>query len=190
MSATCTPDLRELLVEYAIGSLDADAAERVEAHLSAGCRTCGPRWMDLEAIEDALQSAAPPVPPSPRARERVLEIANESQVSRLPGPAFQLWPESTWREIRPGVTRCDLLPVDGASSSAYVIRIAPGAVVPRHGHSRTEHCFVLWGSCTATGDEWDGERPLRAGDYHRADAGTQHGFESAAGCDVLVVEAA
>lgn len=51
----------------------------------------------------------------------------------------------------------------------YLLRIAPGAVVPAHRHAADEECLVLEGDL-----HMEGALVLRAGDYHLARAGVLH----------------
>ena len=73
----------------------------------------------------------------------------------------------------------------GPSAVAACVRVAPGATIPAHRHERVEHSYILSGSIDVEGTL------CRAGDYHRAAAGTHHrGPYSAEGCVILLVESA
>jgi len=54
----------------------------------------------------------------------------------------------------------------------YLLRMAPGAVIPPHDHPQTEECVVL------SGEARIGDLVVRAGDYHAAPAGRPHGLLS------------
>lgn len=189
MTAPCTADLTALLEDYVLGDLASGEVARVDAHLSTGCGRCSAELFELTAVEETLQSLAPPVPASRRARERVLAMAAQVPDATLPVSIPHAASDGQWTEICPGVARRDFSAGPGAPSRAYLVRIAAGATVPRHDHGVAEHCFVVAGACLVTGDGWEGERALSVGDYHRADVGCSHAFFSEGGCDILVVEA-
>lgn len=174
----------------------------------------------LRAVADELTLAAPPVEPSSGVRERLLaRVAAEAAAvgtrgaavatvagargdeaerepaaaptpagsSRAPRPPlpellFALAPDASWTQVAPGLEVRLLARGDGGAS--YVLRLAPGASIPTHAHRRVEHTYVLSGSIEVEGTL------CRAGDYHRAAAGTRHDApHSAEGCTLLVVEA-
>ena len=68
--------------------------------------------------------------------------------------------------------------------ATMLIRARPGAVYPSHRHSGPEECYVIRGSVIIDG------RMLRAGDFHHADAGSDHGeITTTEGAEVLIVGA-
>ena len=90
--------------------------------------------------------------------------------------------EGTWRGIAPGVM-AKVLSFDSASRRATsLLRFAPGTSYAPHRHPETEELFVLEGGCVCAG------RELKVGDYHRAEAGTEHHETSTDdGCLLLVI---
>lgn len=88
-----------------------------------------------------------------------------------------------WKDFGPGLQR--RLLSRGPDAASYVVRVAPGATIPAHDHERVEHSYIPSGSIEVEGTL------CRAGDYHRAAAGTRHrGPYSAEGCVILLVESA
>lgn len=76
--------------------------------------------------------------------------------------------EGTWLEAAPGVA-IKQLHVDAAAGTwSHLLRLEPGAVLPRHSHTGIEECLVL------SGDMVLGETVFFAGDYHLAPPGTSH----------------
>lgn len=71
-----------------------------------------------------------------------------------------------WARLLDGVDAA-VLRAQGDVAS-MLIRIAPGATVPDHGHSQVEDCFML------AGEMFLGDILMRAGDYQLAPAGCQH----------------
>jgi quercetin dioxygenase-like cupin family protein len=90
--------------------------------------------------------------------------------------------EGVWREIAPGV-KAKVLSFDMVSRRATtLLRIAPGTSYAPHRHTEMEELFVLEGGCLCGG------RELKVGDYHRAEAGTEHHDTSSNdGCLLLVI---
>lgn len=103
---------------------------------------------------------------------------------RQPGQGFTFIPaaEGVWREIEPGV-KAKVLSLDLVSRRVTtLLRIAPGTSYAPHRHTEAEELFVLEGGCLCGG------RELKVGDYHRAEAGTEHHDTSSDdGCVLLVI---
>ena len=85
----------------------------------------------------------------------------------------------------PAHVRERVLAVDRVKGTAtLVLKAGPGAVYPSHPHHGAEECYVLSGSLTVDG------RTLHAGDFHHADADSDHGeLTTVDGAEVLVVGA-
>lgn len=110
-------------------------------------------------IEALVRSALPP---------------GASYTSRLQGP---------WTELGvPGV-RAKILHMDrSADRRVALIQMDPGRTFPAHEHAADEECFVIRGDLAAADVE------LRAGDYRRMAAGTEHGEQTTRnGCLVLLI---
>lgn len=75
--------------------------------------------------------------------------------------------EGDWVEIAP-LVHLKRLHDDGHVRS-FLLRLAPGARLPAHGHFAEETCLVLEGSAHL------GELEVRAGDFHLAQEGSVHG---------------
>ena len=90
--------------------------------------------------------------------------------------------EGVWRELAPGVS-AKMLSFDTVYRRATtLLRIAPGTSYAPHRHTEMEELFVLEGGCRVAG------RELTAGDYHRAEAGTEHHDTSSDdGCLLLII---
>lgn len=172
---------------YALDALPDEQRTAFEERLAAS--------PDLQAEVDAFRAvtadlALAPAPLEPRATVRARLLARvaagpaeAAMPPALPDLLFSLQADATWITVIPGLEH-RALSRDGSSSS-YLLRLAPGATIPRHGHGRCEHSFVLSGSVEVAGTL------CRAGDYHRAAAGTSHqGSYSAEGCVMLVLETA
>jgi quercetin dioxygenase-like cupin family protein len=90
--------------------------------------------------------------------------------------------EGTWRGIAPGVT-AKVLSFDPVSCrTTTLLRFASGASYAPHRHTTVEELLVLEGGCRIAGHE------MTVGDYHRAEAGTEHYDTSTdEGCLLLVI---
>ncbi|MGZ8366433.1 MAG: cupin domain-containing protein, partial [Nitrospira sp.] len=90
--------------------------------------------------------------------------------------------EGTWRGIAPGVT-AKLLSFDPVSRrTTALLRFAAGTSYAPHRHTAVEELLVLEGGCSIAG------REMTVGDYHRAEAGTEHHDTSSDdGCLLLAI---
>jgi hypothetical protein len=89
---------------------------------------------------------------------------------------FRILPEGVWREIAPGARRKDI------AEDVYLLRLAAGASENEPVTDKVAHRFVIEGELRV------GRRHLRAGDNHRAPAGSvAEAPSSDGGCLVLIV---
>lgn len=179
-----TDGLRERTSLYALGAMTADERRAFEAHLEGGCTACRDEADACRVLAGNLALAAPPALPRRGVRAGLLAAARASRpaVPRAPF-RFVLEREGDWLPLHPGVFRKRLAEGPETAGASYLIRLDPGAVVPRHGHDATEHCYVL------EGDVRIGGRHVGAGDFHLAEPGSTHdGIRSERGCLLLIVE--
>jgi len=111
-----------------------------------------------------------------------MPIRTKGSQSLSQGLTFIKAAEGVWRELAPGVS-AKVLSFDAVSRRAStLLRIAPGTSYAPHRHTEMEELFVLEGGCRVAGCE------LTAGDYHRAEAGTEHHDTSSDdGCLLLII---
>jgi quercetin dioxygenase-like cupin family protein len=173
---------REQVALHALGALEPDEARGVDEQIEGDGALAG-EVAALRAVAGSLALAAPAVAPQAGLRERLLAHATGRTVWPSPGLEFMVEGDGAWEDVRPGMQR-RVLAGDPTHPAAYLVRLAAGARAPRHRHAAAEHCYVLSGEMYVLG------RHLRAGDYHRAAAGTVHdGMSTREGCLFLVVEA-
>jgi quercetin dioxygenase-like cupin family protein len=86
-----------------------------------------------------------------------------------------------WQRFLPGI-RIKLLNIDHEQGMQTALwRMAPGARIPPHPHSKDEECFLLEGSMEHRGQQYV------AGDYMLAPAGSRHSaIVSAEGAMMLI----
>jgi hypothetical protein len=105
-------------------------------------------------------------------------IARERR--ELGGLVSESFVEGAWAPFLPGIEKKRLW-----SDDAFMLRCAPGAIIPPHAHARHEHLVII------SGDFSLGGRTFRVGDYHGAPAGNDHGLgRTEDGCILLVQLAA
>ena len=159
--------------------------ERVLAHIAREADTDDRAF---QSIADHLAFTATPLAPPTSLRTRLLDLVrNETRPSQQHAPpplTFVSASEGEWQEMAPGVT-AKILYFDPVSRRATaLVRMAPGSAYAPHRHAEAEELYVLEGGCFCGG------RELVVGDYHRAEAGTEHHDTSSDdGCLLLVISA-
>lgn len=133
------PELIAQLGARAVGALEPEAAERLEAHLAAGCAGCAGLLADLEAELDAAR--LPEEDPAPGGWERVLvRLDGAAPRAEAPAPVVRL---------RCAYCHDDLRRAEAACCAA--------CLAPHH-----PDCFLEHGRCAAPGCQET--RTLRAGE--------------------------
>lgn len=127
----------------------------------------------------ALAGLLPPVAPAPevatRLRGRVLAEAASPRTRVLRAQ------EGEWRPLVPGILIKTLRRDEAEGTQTSLWRIAPGASVPPHPHSREEECLVLEGSVVHRGIEYF------PGDFLLAAPGERHApFTSPRGALLMI----
>jgi anti-sigma factor ChrR (cupin superfamily) len=171
------PELEALVLADSVGALD--RGERVEllARLDGLTPEQRSEVAHLYDIASTVALAAPALEPPTHVRERVLAATREP-VRYTVWAADAEWVDTGMRGIRSRI-----LAVDKARSLVtLLIRAERGAVYPSHKHHGPEDCFIIKGSVVMDG------RVLRAGDFHHADAESEHGeITTTEGAEVLIV---
>ena len=158
-------NLDELAAEYALGTLEGEELERLEADLandSQAQRTVA-EWQAFVA----LIADAPPTQPKPQLWRQI-----EDAVHREIDSDASMWTirdgTGEWITVLPGVEKQTLFVDHNTNTESFYLRLAPGSNVPAHEHETAEECLMLSGSMEI------GDLRLESGDYHVAAAGTQH----------------
>jgi putative transcriptional regulator len=153
------------LLTYAAGALGEGLALVVACHL-AFCAECRSAVTEGEALGGRLLDEVMPELMGADSRSRVLTLLERPPIEtaapkRLP-PRLAADPiipaplarylglgsnEIAWRRLTPGLRQFEVLPRDHATgANLRMLRIAPGARMPRHSHQGTELTIVLSGS--------------------------------------------
>lgn len=155
--------------------------ERMLTHIAAEAER---ETKSFNAVASQLSFNAEPMTPPASLRERLLQNLGPQKrhPSVSPPLTFVKSGEGQWQEIAPGVL-AKVLYFDPVSRRATaLVRMAPGSGYAPHRHAEAEELYVLEGGCFCGGQE------LVAGDYHRAEAGTEHHDTSSDdGCLLLVI---
>jgi putative transcriptional regulator len=152
------------ILAYAAGALSEGLSLVVASHLGY-CPDCRSQVSQGEVIGGALLADLAPATLAPGAREQAL-----LQLTRpAPPPAAMPRPVAAdplvppplsryfqggvasinWRFMAPGVRHFEILPHSRLGGGNFrMLRIAPGRMLPRHGHTGTELTLILRGSYT------------------------------------------
>lgn len=181
-----TINFDELAALEAVGALDAAETEAFERALAQAPASVRADVRELREIMSAAASLpATLVTPAPHVKDRLLaRLGLGGAPPPVPeGFAFSLVTDDTWiPHAVPGI-RLKMLSVNRERGYATLLMdVAPGARFPPHHHGGAEECYVISGSVVACG------RRLVAGDFHHADAGSDHDeLWTDEGCRVLLV---
>lgn len=196
-----------LLLAYAAGHLGEGLSLLVATHLTY-CPACRALVNDAEAMGGALLDEIEPVTMGNDALSALMGRLNEPetndhappQVTRrrpasspartvhggiaLPAPLHAYvsdLAQARWQWVAPGVRQLDLMQRPKGRDTARMLRIAPGRVLPHHGHGGTELTVVLHGSFT------DEQGRFTAGDLAELDEETHHQPIADSGEDCICV---
>jgi anti-sigma factor ChrR (cupin superfamily) len=181
-----TINFDELAALEAVGALDAEETAAFERALADAPPSVRAEVREMrEMMAQAASASSPLETPSPQVKDRLLARLGLGSVPP-PAPegfAFKLAAEDDWiPHAVPGI-RLKMLSVNRDRGYATILMdVAPGARFPPHHHGGAEECYVISGTVYACG------RRLVAGDFHHADAGSDHDeLWTDEGCRVLLV---
>jgi anti-sigma factor ChrR (cupin superfamily) len=179
----------ELASLYAVGALPPSEEQSFEAAMS-GNPELRSLTRSLQAAMAVVAAATPAVTMPPRLKDNVMRrvedleaVSHASPASRL-GLSFALAAgESGWKQLPIPGASLKLLSLERERGYAVLLgKLEPGTRYPAHLNAGPEDFYIL------TGDLVIGDRKLVAGDFHHADAGSQHEENySVAGCTLIAV---
>jgi putative transcriptional regulator len=149
---------------YAAGTLGEGLSLIVASHLEY-CPECRLQVSQGEVIGGALLADLAPAALTSGTREQVLlrldrpaqpQIAMARPVAAdplVPGPLSRYLPDGAasikWRFLAPGLRHFEIVPHSRlGGGNLRMLHIAPGRMLPRHGHTGTELTLILRGSYT------------------------------------------
>lgn len=178
-----------LLFAYAAGSLPQALSILVATHACL-CPSCRAVVADAEALGGVLLEDLEPQPLAPDALDRVLARLDAEEVPDPAPPPPRAdespWPAPlrgylgadpdafAWRPLAPGIDQVPVYPAappEGAwpaGGQLGLVRLAPGAVAPRHTHAGIEATVILQGGFT------DDNGTYERGDACLVDASVTH----------------
>jgi anti-sigma factor ChrR (cupin superfamily) len=172
-------DVEALALADAAGALDPDEQRELQARVAVLPPDAQRQVARLYDATLIVAAAADQARPSPQVRSRLL--------ASLDAPAKYTLGADEGEWMAPGLPgiRVKILAVDRQRGlMTMLLRAEAGARYPAHHHSAPEECYVISGSVVIGG------RVLRAGDFHHADADSDHGeISTTDGAEVLIVGA-
>jgi putative transcriptional regulator len=152
------------ILAYSAGALGEGLSLVVASHLGY-CPECRSQVAQGEVIGGALLADLAPSPLAPGAREHMLlqldrpaqlQVAMPRPVAAdplIPGPLSRYFRDGSaaikWRFMAPGLRQFEIVPHTQLGGGNFrMLRIAPGRMLPRHGHTGTELTLILRGSYT------------------------------------------
>jgi quercetin dioxygenase-like cupin family protein len=139
----------------------------------------------FETVANTLALNIVPVVPRTSLKERLMarvEGHTDVRLDPFKGLTFVKASEGVWQEMAPGVSAKVLFFDPVSRRATALVRMTPGSRYAPHRHAEAEELYVLEGGCFCGG------RELKAGDYHRAEAETEHHDTSSdEGCLLLVI---
>ena len=166
-----TDDQRAEAALYALDALSPDEKLAFEQQLDTD-PVLNVETQALANVVSELGRIAPTQLPPASLRERVLERITQDEtlsVIEKPGLRFVRSNNLEWREGNvPAIKRKILSVEDDSGYCTFMVRMAPGASLKSHRHVGTEDSYVLEGDLLVSGVV------MHAGDYCRAEAGSEH----------------
>ncbi len=158
-------DMQRRAGEYVLGTLAPDARQRFVAEMlqDPGLQDLVAQWEQRLA---PLEQGATPIEPPDEVWSRI-----EAAIDVTPWSDIKVSiraNEGVWVEILPGVEKKQLLIDRKLGTESYLLRMAPGAELLPHQHTKTEECYMIAGDATI------GEEHYEQGDYLAIPAGTSH----------------
>lgn len=139
----------------------------------------------FDQVVQSLALAAASVMPRASLRERLtarIEGHTDVRFDPLKGLTFVKASEGAWQKLAPGVMAKVLFSDPVSRRVTALVRMAPRSSYAPHRHTEAEELYVLEGGCFCGG------RELTVGDYHRAEAQTEHHDTSSDdGCLLLII---
>ena len=140
---------------------------------------------------DVVEQMAVSVKPEMLSKERTESIKTKikRRIKKNTSEVDQLYvtipaEEGTWVEIAPKIEK-KVLDIDPKTNKeSFLVRIHPGCDVPGHAHDHDELCLMLEGEVML------GDLHLKAGDFHLARKGSEHGTIRSEQGALLFIQAA
>ena len=177
---------QDLATRCALGELSPTEQQAFQAQVRANPEL-GEFLRSLQTALDSVAHSVPQIEPPPDLKRRVLRRVlpqPQATVSPVP-PGLRFLPgdDQGWKPLPVPGAFIKLLSLQADRGYAVLLgKLDPGTRYPAHINAGPEDFFIL------TGDLHVGSQVLGAGDFHHADAGSQHTENfSVNGCTLLAV---
>jgi len=171
----------EWLLALAAGRVGAGETVVLDVHLES-CAACRSRLQVLKALGGALLDESAPELLAPEALARTLTRIDAPAPAAAPATAWPrpalpglTWPHamrnarvSRWHRMGPGVRWSRVRLASDPAAALFLLRIASGRSLPRHGHHGIELTQVLCGCFD------DGRAVFGPGDFDAVDGSVRH----------------
>jgi len=174
------------LFAYGGGALSEGLSLVVATHLAL-CPTCRRTVAEIEAVGGSLLDDLPPSVLAIDSLDHVMDRLDQP-ANRLTPPArplsspradglnvpqplrsyLEVTRKNHWRTLAPGIRHLEVLPRTTAGENVFLLRVAPGTSLARHGHSGPELTVVREGSFS------DELGRFAAGDFAETDDCVNH----------------
>ena len=181
--------IEKLVSDYLSDSLKEEECKQLEDFL----QTPTDDFTNLEMIKyhaliSGIYYSAEPVQPAADLKKRIFaQISDEQSDVELEMPLKEATfvsvraYEGQWISMGEGLSAKFLHEDKEQNRTTMLVKMEAGSTFPAHPHGGVEELFVLEGDCLI------GSELLRAGDYHRAQGGSEHGSASTEnGCMMLI----
>ena len=167
-------EIKALLEEFSLGTLGDREHRLVVEHLESGCAECVRLVGEYQSVLGLMGLDCAPMEPPPELREKILirishiDKKNGAAPKALPDSHLVLSAEGTWKTLFSGIEMKTLFIDSESGYRTAVLKMAPGAELPRHVHHGEEEVFVVDGSCEYEGIHYS------KGDYWHVGSGFVH----------------
>lgn len=175
---------------FALGTLEGEEQARFADEMRASAELLEFVW-SLQRVTDRIALACPSNAPPSGLKEKVLRRIQAPEqrqstpaIPQVPGLRFLMSNEiAEWKQLPVPGAWIKLLSFEPARGYAVLLgKLDAGARYPAHTNAGPEDFYVL------TGDLHVGDRTMGPGDFHHADAGSQHAENySVEGCTLIAV---
>jgi len=175
---------KELAIRSAFDELSATEQEQFAAEIRDN-RELSDFLRSLQTGLEAVARSVPQVAPPPGIKERIMaQLRVRARTFAMPAAAslrFLAAEETGWKALPIPGAFIKLLSLQADRGYAVLLgKLEPGTRYPAHINAGPEDFYIL------TGDLHIGSRRLGAGDFHHADAGSQHEENYSIECCTLV----
>lgn len=181
-----TEQLQQQAIDFALGEMSPDehTAFSEQVRQNADLREF------VRSVQKTLEHLAltvTPIAPSPALKQKLLaRVSADLSPGAAASPAglrFVTGSDTGWKPLPVAGAFIKLLSLQANRGYAVLLgKLEPGVRYPAHINVGPEDFYLL------TGDLHVGDRVLRPGDFHHADAGSAHGENySVEGCTLLAV---